>query len=555
MKRDLERLSRTHYDLLVVGGGIHGACVAWDAALRGLSVALVEQGDFGHATSANSQKIVHGGLRYLQSMDLARLRESVHERRTLLRIAPHLVHPLPCLMPTYGNGLRSRAAMSIAFLINDLLSSRRNDGIIDPARQIPRCRVISREECLQLAPGISEQGLTGGALWHDAQMYSPERLTLTLVMSAAERGADVANYIKATGFLGDDNEITGIAAEDLLTAESITIRARLVINASGPWIYRVLEPLQRRVASRTTHFVKAVAFVTRRLPNRVALALESRAEPSRTEGLLFITPWQDRSLIGCIYGAYAGDPEGCRATEDEIHQMLHEVNLAYPEARLAYEDVYLVHAGLLPAGPSGAPAVERHSRILDHKRADGVDGLISVIGVKYTTARGVAEKAVDLAMTKLQRALVSSTSHQSPIYGGGIERFGELVERVLGARPLGLSEAVLRHLLHSYGAAYSEVLEWVKGDATLAEPIEGSTEVIKAEVVHGIRQEMAMTLGDVVFRRTGLGSAGHPGGASLKSCAAVMARECGWNHQRALKEVAEVETRFPGHQDAALVVA
>lgn len=561
MKRDLSRLSGIDHDLLIVGGGIHGACAAREAALRGLSVALVEQEDFGHATSANSQKIVHGGLRYLQSMDLPRMRESVEERRTLLRIAPHLVHPLPCLMPTYGHGRRGPAAMSAAFLINDLVTCDRNDGLVDPGRRIPRCQVVSRDRCLRLAPGIPAEGLTGGALWQDGQMYDAERLTLSFVLSAAEHGADVANYVRATGFVREGSRVAGVTAEDVLTGQPFAIRARLVINASGPWVNRVLTPLGRRAGPRETSFVKGLSLVTRRLPNEVALALASRSERGGTEGLLFLTPWRHRSLVGCIYSAYAGDPEDCEATEDEIRELLRAVNLAYPPARLAPEDVCLVHVGLLPAAPPGTRgrpwSLERHSRIVDHRQSDGIEGLVSLIGVKYTTARGVAEKAVDLAAQRLRRGAGRSRSRSSEtaVHGGRIERFEDFLNGVLRARPFGLGEPALRHLVRSYGAAYAEVLEWVKADATLAEPLDGSTEVVKAEVIHGIRSEMAMTLRDVVFRRTGLGSTGHPGAACLESCAAVMARECGWTRERARGQVAEVEARFAGHEGAARVVA
>ena len=171
MDRDLTQLANHKYDLIIIGGGIYGACVAWDATLRGLSVALVEKADFGHATSANSLKTIHGGLRYLQQLDIKRMRESIRERRTLMRIAPHLVHPLPCLMPTYGHLTKGRAVMALALKVNDLVSFDRN-RLEDPQKHLPKGRVISRQECLQLLPNIVREGLTGGAVWHDAQVYN-----------------------------------------------------------------------------------------------------------------------------------------------------------------------------------------------------------------------------------------------------------------------------------------------------------------------------------------------------------------------------------------------
>ena len=173
MIRNLSQLQGRKFDVLVVGGGIYGVCTAWDAALRGLSVALVEKGDFGSATSSNSLKIIHGGLRYLQHADLKRVRESTAERRTLMRIAPHLVHPMPCLMPTYGHALKGKEAMAVALFLNDLVCFDRN-GLSDPQKHIPRGRVISKKECMSLIPGVNERELSGGALWYDCQLYNSE---------------------------------------------------------------------------------------------------------------------------------------------------------------------------------------------------------------------------------------------------------------------------------------------------------------------------------------------------------------------------------------------
>jgi glycerol-3-phosphate dehydrogenase len=559
MKRDLAKLRNTSYDLVIIGGGIHGACAAREATLRGLSVALIEQGDFGHATSASSQRIIHGGLRYLQSLDLRRMRESVRERRTLLRIAPHLVHPLPCLMPTYARRGKGRLAMAAAFLVNDLESFDRNRGIPDPAHRIPPARIISRAECLGLAPGLDAGGLTGGALWFDGQICNSERLTLSFVLSAAESGADVANHVQATGFLREGSRITGVTVEDRLTGRPFAIRARLALNAGGPWVNRVLASLNGRRTALPAHVLKGICLVTRPLPNSVALAVESRGERSQAEGLLFLTPWRDRSLVGCAYPVHTGDPEDCRATEDEIQCLLDDVNLSYPPARLTRDDVFVIYAGLLPAARPGSararPAFERRHRIVDHARTDGTEGLISLVGVKYTTARGVAEKAVDLALAKLGRARRRSSGSETPVHGGTMESFGDLVARLVGERPCGLPEASLRRLAHNHGAACRDVLAWLRADPTAAGLVPGSPDVIKAEVINAVRREMAMTLGDVVFRRTDLGSAGHPGEPCLSATAAIVARELGWSGERTASELADVQARFDTRPSGQLVTA
>ena len=540
MKRNLHRFSEESYDLLVIGGGIYGACAAWDAALRGLSVALVEQGDFGHATSANSQKIIHGGLRYLQTLDLKRMRESIRERRTLLRVAPHLVHPMTCLMPTRGHGKRSRTAMRAAFLLNDLISLDRNRGIEDPAQRIPACRIISRQECLQSAPGLRDDGLTGGAVWHDAQIFDSERLTLAFVLSAVEQGAIAANYVRVAGFLRAGGRVTGVTAVDVLSGNALEIRARVVLNTSGPWVDRVLSPLNGAAPQRPTRFVKAVSLVTRRLPTSVALGLESRSAVSRSPGLLFLTPWRDQAVIGTTYAPYAGDPARCRATEEEIEALLKGVNWTYPSACLTRADVLRVHVGLVPADGPGvdrAVATSRY-RIVDHaQHGHGVDGLISIIGVKYTTARDVAEKAVNRVFDKLARPRPRPRSRTTPLIGGQIARLDPFLAESLQTRPPGLSEETMRRLVYCHGATYPAVLRWTEEDPGLMALVAGSADVIRAEVVHAVHEEMAVQLADVVYRRTDLGIWGVVEERTLQECSAIMAEELGWSEAERFRQV------------------
>jgi glycerol-3-phosphate dehydrogenase len=247
MKRDPARLSSSEFDVLVVGGGIHGALVAWDAALRGLSVALIERGDFGSATSQNSLKIVHGGLRYLQDGNLSRIRTMARERTTWMKIAPQLVHRLTCLMPTQPKISRSRLALGAALAMNDLLSFDRN-RTTDSQKHLPAGKVISNQELSRLLPGYDVDGSTGAAVWHDAQIYNSERLLLEFILSPVEQGAEVANYVEAMGFLRQENKILGVHARDVLTGELFEIRAQMVINCAGAWVEQLLDRVTRRRA-------------------------------------------------------------------------------------------------------------------------------------------------------------------------------------------------------------------------------------------------------------------------------------------------------------------
>lgn len=531
MKRDIAGLVERELDLVVVGAGVYGAATAWDASLRGLSVALIDKSDFGSATSFNNLKTIHGGLRYLQHADFTRMRESVRERRNLMRIAPHLVHPLPFLVPTYrGSFVKSRFAMRAALWLNDLVSWDRNRDA-DRQKHLPAGVTLSREQCLERAPGIDSTNLTGAVVWYDAQMYNSDRLTLSFVLSAVEQGAVVANFVEATELLRADGRVVGVRARDVVSGESgLELRAKLVVNASGPWVDG-LAGSERKLF----HFSKALNLVTRRIDSDIALGVTSR-RPHRdrdavidTGGrFLCLIPWRDVTLIGTAHAPYTGSADELEASENDIRDLLDDVNEAYPDAKLAREDVRLVHRGLLPrvsetVNGSGVTLVK------SYRLDDRVDGLLSIVGVKYTTARDVAEKAVDRALELIGKAHQPSRSAETPVVGGDIDSFDDFLAGARGDVP----RDVLRHLVYTYGSRYPEIL---KGDR---EPVVAGSPVLAAEVRHAVREEMALDLASVVLRRTELGSAGHPGRAAIDSCADIVQSELGWSEER---KAAEIET-------------
>ena len=514
MKRDPARLSDEMYDVVVIGGGIYGACVAWDAALRGLSVALVEKGDFGHATSSNSLRLIHGGLRYLQHLDIRRMRRAIRERMIWMRIAPHLVHPLPVLVPTYGHWIRGREVLSLALKINDLISFDRN-RLKDPEKYIPRGRLISRTECIQLVPGIEEEGLTGGALWYDCQMYNSERLILSILRSASEAGADVANYVEVTGFIREGDHARGVKARDVLRGDEIHIRAKIVINTGGPWIDKVLRLENKNSDHQRVRLLKAMNLVTRPLIKHYAVGLSMRHRNTDMNGagsngsrLLFVTPWRNLSLIGTSQVPYNGDPDRLEVTEREIREFLDQINSAFPAARLGREDICFFHAGLVPMGgeKGGLTAdLATRYRICDHSAHEGLEGLISVVSVKFTEARHVGEELVDLIFDRLGKKPPRSLTRNTPVCGGEIERFDEFLAGEKAKRQENLRPEVIEHLIYNYGTEYSRMIEYFDEDPAASQPVSCASPVLKAEVLHGIREEMAQKLTDVIFRRTELG--------------------------------------------------
>jgi glycerol-3-phosphate dehydrogenase len=555
LKRNITNLTDREFDLVVVGAGIFGICVAWDAAQRGLSVALIDKGDFSHATSANHFKMVHGGIRYLQHGDLKRVRQSSQERNILLRIAPHLVQPMPFVLPTYGHGLQGKEIMAAGLLLYDLLTLDRNQGLSDSQRQIPRGRLLSRADCLALFPHLEAEGLTGAAVFCEAQMYNPPRLSLAFLQSAVAAGAQAANYVSATGLLKQGKQVIGVQAHDLLNGTDFEIRGRFVVNATGPWANHWLaEALERPLQARPA-FSRDAYFVVKRplVSQEYSLALKAQTQDadaliSRGHRHLFLIPWRGHTLVGVWHVAYQGGPEDYEVTGEDLEQFLQEVNGAYPGLDLTSDDIATYNAGLILFGEHESQGNElsfgKRSLIVDHAAEDGVEGLLTLIGVRYTTARGTAEKVIDQILARWGEKAAPSQTAVTPLWGGQIEQFDEYVRQAKQQAPVALDQAALPALIHNYGSKHQNVLRYLAENPAWGRRL-GASNVIAAEVIHAVRDEMAVTLADVVLRRTELGTGSYPGTAVLHQCARLMAPELGWTEADIQAEIAQTQTAFP----------
>ena len=550
MKRDIRAFTEKEFDVLVVGGGIFAACAAWDASLRGYSVALIEKNDFCSGVSANSFKIVHGGIRYLQHADLKRLRSSCRERSALLRIAPHLVKPLPILIPTYGHGKSGKEFLGTGMLLFDLLTIDRNRKIQDPSRTIPWTRFISRQEILQDYPDIQRDGLTGGAIFNDGQIYNPTRLVLSFIRSAVEQGAVVANYTEALEFMRAGDTITGVKALDKESGETLEIRARVTVNASGPWAERLLARSSMSQGSEKITYSRDTCFLVRRkLTSKYAIAIQGRThDPDAVIGRaarhLFLVPWRDYTLVGVWHVVTDRNPDEITVEKDEIQSFIDEMNWAYPSLDLKTSDVTMWNAGLVPFGEN-EPGQEnlsygKKSFLIDHARSESLENLVTLVGIRYTMARGDAEKAIDLVSSKLGKPGSRSCTGFRPVYGGDIDDFEGLVADAVRRHDGGLDADTLRALVHNHGTEYQAILERNGECETL-----GKTSTLRAEVHHAIENEMVSKLVDVVFRRTDLGTGGHPGADVIGECAELLAQNLGWSPERTQSEIGEVNAVFP----------
>jgi glycerol-3-phosphate dehydrogenase len=444
IRRDPAAAADVEHDLVIVGGGVYGACVALEAAQRGLRPLLLERGDFGEATSWNSLRIVHGGLRYLQTGDLRRFRESVAERSWFLRTFPELVRPLECLMPLYGDGLRRPSVFAAALRANDLLSYRRNAGL-DPEHCIGEGRVLGAEETVERFPLVDRAGLRGAGLWHDAVMASSQRVLIEVLHWACSLGATALNYVEATALLRRGAGIEAVEARDVSDGRTYTFAARSVCNAAGPWSPVVA----RRFGAEAPHlFRPSLAFnvLIDREPvcsAAVAVSPRHRAEKGTT---WFVYPAFGRLLAGTVHAPWTGDTERPEPTESDLQQFLSDLNAAIPGLDVRRDDVLRVFAGLLPATRSGTARLSVRPVIVDHEREGGPRKLVSVSGVKFTTARLVAERTLDVLGPRLGRLRARRGERRPPRVGGldftqGPETFGP--DTVASLRELAETESVV----------------------------------------------------------------------------------------------------------------
>ena len=490
MKRNPAALGAKLFDVAVVGGGIYGVCVARDAALRGLSVALVERGDFGAATSFNSLKTIHGGFRYLQSADLWRLRESVRERRYWLWAAPHLVRPLRFVIPL-GEGLvRGRLAFRAALAAYRLLSLDGNRGL-QRDRSLPAGQVVGRDACRDELPGLGDQAVRGGVAWFDAQVVDTERLLLECLQQASEAGAVACNHVRALGLIEHEARVHGVRCEDVVDGAPLDVRARVTVDATGPFHLGAADPGEHRPLVKSMNLVLA--------GSEAEHAFGAGIPGSRR--MVFVTPWRDCSIVGTSQARYRGNPDDCRFTAEDAEALMTDLRAALPGLDLGADRVLWRQGGLLPAAGAGrargaVPAAR--GELIDHARTSGRHGLVGVVGEKYTTARFLAERAVDLCLRKLGQ----------------------------GSRPC----VALRVQLPGAGAA-------VIDDRT------GSAERWRLAV----REEMAVTLDDLVFRRSDRAVRGRMSAEELEAAADVMADELGWSPSRRLQEIAATRRCAAGH--------
>jgi glycerol-3-phosphate dehydrogenase len=516
-------MTDTQLDVLVIGGGITGAGIARDAAMRGLRTALVEQADFGAGTSSRSSRLVHGGLRYLEHGALHLVFEASHERHVLLRIAPHLVRPRSFLFPLFAGGRVPRWQLAAGLWLYDGLSLFRN---------VRRHQWLSKRGMLRAEPGLRARDLRGGARYWDAQC-DDARLTLANIRDAHRHGALVANYATVEALETADGRVRGARVRDLETGARLPVRALVTVNAAGPWSDAVRDDGQAFLRlTKGAH----VAVPRARVGHREAITLLSPLDGR----VMFVLPWGDLTYVGTTDTDHDGPPDDVRATGADVRYLLRSANAVFPDARLTPDDVIATWAGLRPllrpADARDPGAVSREHHIIDRP------GIISVIGGKLTTYRAMAAEAVDRAAARLaefdgRRPPPRAPTEREPLPGGETRDL-ELV--VAEAVREGVSPELARYLAGAYGTETSAVVRLARSDPRLAAPIAAGHRGIRAELVHALRREMAVTLTDLLVRRTHVFQEvrGHAL-AEAGQLVDLVADEAGWDGSRKARELAQ----------------
>jgi glycerol-3-phosphate dehydrogenase len=546
MNRFIETHQDERFDVIVIGGGITGATVAYDAASRGLKVALLEKKDFSGATSAATSKLIHGGLRYLANLEFSLVRESLRERKVLEDIAPNFVYPFPMLMTHYKLSFKKgKWAMKAGLTIYDILSYDRGTTW-DESKKIPLHRTVSVDRAREMQPSIEGQELTGASIFYDCMSIFPERLTLAFIKSAVAFGAKVSNYAKIDSFIMEGSKVAGVKVTDELTGRQVEVRGDVTVNCGGPWADILLGLAKQGEVSETLRRSEGIHIITKKKTEEGSVLASMTPKGKH----FFLIPWRGHTLIGTTDKEYVGSPDDYRVTRESIMELIADVNSTFGEGFVKFEDVIHTYGGLRPLVEEQTEGTYESSRkyeIYDNA-AEGLDGLITVEGGKYTTSRGLAEKVVDLIREKTDTPMNMAITERRYLTGCEIKDMTAFIDRIRKKHPQ-VPVHTLEYLGRHYGTEYAKILDIAKEDKEFGEVVSPDGEIL-AEAVFAVRNEMARHLSDIVLRRTGIATLGNPGGDILRKVANVAARELGWDDARTGKEYQDVVDglKIPGKE-------
>ncbi|MDJ0955812.1 MAG: glycerol-3-phosphate dehydrogenase/oxidase [Arenicellales bacterium] len=543
MHRRLTELRSEHFDVLVIGGGITGAWIALDCTSRGLSVAIIDKQDFGAGTSAKSSKLIHGGIRYLQQLRLDKVRESALERAYYHRSAPHLTHFVPFIVPTYRSWGKGRGLMAAGMTLYRLLCLGEDKVTGDPAKSVPAPYYLSRSEILEQLP-LSDPGLSGAVIYYESHMESSERMTLAVLETAHDMGTACANYVRAHGLVMESGKtVIGVRAEDTESGDDFEIRARLTINATGPWISDLNRAFfDDKSIVTTTGYCRGSHIVTRQLVKDYAIALPTQFAGQnivdRGGRHMFILPWRGCSLIGTSYVA-AEDIDDPVIDRVELDQLLTEINRHLPTLSLTKQEVVHAFSGIYPLQENTLNEKTYQGtgdyQIVDHS-SFGYEGIISALGAKFTTARLVAEKVTDRAIAKLGITGKPCQTRLLRLSSANYSDINLYIKDKTRAFDEHMNADQVERLVKQYGSNIDHLVQMISNDPGMVDVLCENRPNLAAEITYAVKSEMALKLDDVIYRRTGIGTVGFPSQNCIERCTSIMADLLGWSTQRSVAE-------------------
>ncbi len=535
--RDLTPLTKEKFDIIIIGGGVTGAAILWEASLRGLKCLLLERGDYGQATSSATSKMAHGGLRYLKMLDFALVRESLRERRMLQEIAPHQVRPLDFLLPTYKDFGRHPAFLWLAMALYEGLSFDKHH-VKDPDGRLQSFTRLNRAEVREKEPLLPTQDLKGGYIYQDCQINFPERVVLSYIQGSQARGAEAENYVKVLGLIKRANIVEGVKALDLESNKEYEFFGQSVINATGPWAAETAK------LAGPTHIPhprsKGIHIVTPKKLQDSALAFFTK------EGQhLFFLPWEGYNLIGTTDEVYDGNPEDLEITEPELEGYINRINHAIPAYNLQPEEVLVAYTGIRPlaAGMGGDSYHVSRKHVLINHAQDQAQGFFSATGGKFTTSRGLAFEAVNLILEGSNLKAGPSSSHSSPLQGGDMECLALFKKKLIADWPQ-FEPVWLEKLTHHYGTDAPKLAQLALSAPSERVKLSSRGPLLQVELTYAVEVEQAKHLSDFIFRRSGLGTLEKLNAAELAPIAEAMGKKLAWTGPQKTAEIDKCLVHF-----------
>jgi glycerol-3-phosphate dehydrogenase len=519
----IKALATEEFDILVIGGGVTGAGAVLDAASRGLKVALVEARDIASGTSSRSSKLIHGGLRYLEQYDFKLVREALHERELMVSsLSPHLVKPVGFLYPLHEK-LKDRTYVGAGLALYDVLRGFQ--------RALPWHKHMSGKKIAEIAPSLRQDIVTGAVKYYDAQV-DDARHTMTIVRTARRHGATIATRVEVDQLIKDGKKVIGATVTDIETGKKIKVSAKAVVMCAGIWSDEMHAKFGLTAGYGVT-MSKGVHIV---MPGD-AIKSNTGIILKTAISVLFLIPWGDKWIVGTTDTPYDGDRAQPHATSEDIQYILDQANKVL-DPLLKREDIIGVYAGLRPLVANAKDSVTtKLSR--EHTTDRSAPGFVSIAGGKYTTYRVMGKDAIDLAVVDLRRIVSESCTEKLPLVGAD-GYYGLVQQSAQIAQEFGLDEKTVVHLLNRYGSMISEVLELIASDKKLAKPLSPTLPYLKAEIVYAASHEGAMSVDDVISRRTRLAfEAPHAGIDLADEIATLIAPVLGWGAKEKKASVAQ----------------